>query len=656
MGENRDGETIVARETDSARSAPLPPGASRAAQIREQLDRILSSPGFQGANRRVRLLRYLVERTLEDQCDSLKESVIATEVFDRAPDYDPQVDSVVRVEVGRLRSRLAEYYGQAGQDERVRIEIPKGGYRPVFVFRDADTAPEARAEPQLEPSLAPVEETAGATPRRRRNWILALAGGLAIALLAGAVWRMRPLPATPASIAVLPFLNLSGDPAYEYLGDGISEEVTEALAQSSGLRVVARTSAFQYKGKSVDVREIGRNLGAGAILEGSIARRGEDLHVVAQLIRSRDGYHLWSQTYDGAVAELPAVEERITRAIGEQLHPSDSSVARAAAMQGALTAKDPEAHDLYLRAAYEFSLRTADSTRHAIELATEATQKDRSYAQPYVLMAASESQLTTLLVQTPHAAADRARQDVTKALDLDPGNHSAHAQKAMLDYIDRWDWPQAEREFRLALAEGSHGSAENLYGWCLMTRGRFPEARRHLQVAAELDPLSLGPQLNQVEELIFEARFEEAKRKDEEILRIAPGSFVGLALASSIAFSQRDCLAATLWSQKLLRDNPQVPFAHFNEMAADLICGRQQQADRELEDILNGRLPGYISPYPLASLYAERRDADRAVSYLKKSADLREPTILYMKIDRRFDKIRQDPRIVAIQRQIGLLD
>src|SRR5580704_3762383 len=130
------------RTVEPGKSVPSLPDSLRAAEIRAQLDRILADFATSGANRRSRLLRYLVEQTLEDRTDSLKESVIATEVFDRAPGYDPQIDSVVRVEVGRLRARLAEYYEKAGADAPVRIEIPRGAYRPAFIFRES-AAPEA---------------------------------------------------------------------------------------------------------------------------------------------------------------------------------------------------------------------------------------------------------------------------------------------------------------------------------------------------------------------------------------------------------------------------------------------------------------------------------------------------------------------------------
>ena len=623
---------------ESGNSAPPVPDALRAAEVREQLDRILSDSAFSGANRRSRLLRYLVEQTLEDHPESLKESVIATEVFDRSPDYDPQIDSVVRVEVGRLRDRLAKYYDNAGPEEPVRIEIPRGGYRPVFVFR------ESVAEAIVSPP--PVE------PRKSKTPVTVVAAVVIVALAGWAVWRMRPsVTTTPAAVAVLPFLNLSGDASDEYLGDGISEELTETLAEFNDLRVVSRTSSFQYKGKSVDVREIGRNLRATAVIEGSIVRRGAQFRVIAQLIRSSDGYHLWSHTYEATLADLPTVEAGIARATREKLAPS-SPVAK-----DVYTTHSPEAHDLYMRAAYELNLRTEASTRQAIALASQATERDPSFAQPYVLMAAGESQLNTLQAQAPHAGAERSLLNIEKALALDPANSGAHAQRALIAYTDQWDWPKADSEFRLALAAGSHGSAENLYGWSLMTRGRFPEARTHLQIAAELDPLSLGPPLNQVSELMNERNYPAANRKVEEILRTAPTNFLALYMSTNIAYWQRDCSAATTSSRKLLDAYPEAYATRISARAADAACGRPiDNQENAATDILRKHPSAYISPYSVAATYALGNDADRAMSYLQKSADLREPVLMVLKVDRAFDSIRQDPRFIALERKLGLLD
>jgi adenylate cyclase len=262
--------------------------------------------------------------------------------------------------------------------------------------------------------------------------------------------------------------------------------------------------------------------------------------------------------------------------------------------------------------------------------------------------------LTQLQAASPREGAERARQYIAKALELDPANSSARAQKALLAYTDQWDWPQAEREFKLALAAGSHGSAENLYGWCLITRGRFEEARRRLQVAAELDPLSLGPQLNQAEELMVERHYPEATQRVEQILRTAPTNPVALGLATLLGYWQGDCAAATAPSRKLVDLYPKASGVRLSVLIADSACGKNADAPA-LEELL--RHPsGYLSPYSVAGTYAVRGDAENAMHYLQQSAEVREPTLLMIKFDPAFDKVRTDPRFVALERRLGLLE
>jgi Tfp pilus assembly protein PilF len=309
-----------------------------------------------------------------------------------------------------------------------------------------------------------------------------------------------------------------------------------------------------------------------------------------------------------------------------------------------------------MRAVYELNRHTEDSTRQAMNLARQAAARDPSFAQPYVLLASGEAQLNTLSAQDPHAGSARAQEYVAKALALDPGNSAAHAQKAIMAYTELWDWPQAEREFQTTLASGSHGSAENLYGWCLMTRGRFEESRRHLQLAAELDPLSLGPLLNQVEELAAERKYPEARTKVELVLQRAPLNPVALALGSSIAIWQQDCSAATAWSHKLVDTYPHSTMGLLTVLGAGVICGHPSEGTDSFAKLLRERQSGFTSPYSLAAAYAVGNHPGEALYYLELSAKLREPVLLMLKVDRAFDKIRTDPALISLERRIGLLE
>jgi hypothetical protein len=169
-----------------------------------------------------------------------------------------------------------------------------------------------------------------------------------------------------------------------------------------------------------------------------------------------------------------------------------------------------------------------------------------------------------------------------------------------------------------------------------------------------LDPLSLGPQLNQVEEMLAEQNYLEARRKVDQILADSPTNFVALSLGASVAINQKDCAALTAFSGKLLATYPQAPSAHLTSLGAEAYCGHPERVDSELAEIESGHPPGYVSPYTLALIYAVRDDPDRAIAYLQKSADLREATLLMIKVERAFDRVRQDPRFVALERQLGL--
>ena len=393
--------------------------------IRKELDRVLGSQAFSSADRRARLLRFLVEERLSERAGSLKEAVIAMEVFDRG-DYDPALDSIVRVEMGRLRSRLTEYYSQAGRNSRVRIEIPKGSYEPTFVFSGGERIDHA--------------------PQRSRAR-LAIAAAIVVLLAAFAVWRLRtPNRPSPATIAVLPFLNLSGDPAKEYLGDSLTDELTETLAESKDLRVVARTSAFEFKGKGEERPPDRPRPQRQRILEGSISVRDGRFLVVVQLIRSADGYHLWSRTYEATASELARVETEVADSAEQALAPAHPGV-----QAKPVASPSPAAHDLYMRAIYQIQLHTADSLREGLGLAQEAVRIDPQYVRAYFAIARAETMLSAIGVISGREGAELGRAAAKKALELDPGYSDAHAYMAHSMYVYDWNWPEAEKEYALAL-------------------------------------------------------------------------------------------------------------------------------------------------------------------------------------------------------------
>jgi serine/threonine-protein kinase len=243
-----------------------------AAAVRGQLEKLLASDAFARADRMSRFLRFIVEETLQGRGSQLKEYLIGLEVFDRNGSYDPRTDPVVRGEARRLRSKLIEYYEQQGRGDPVRIHLPKGSYAAMFEIDTTATTDEA-------------------PPIARRG------------------------PAHSKSIAVLPFLNLSPNPQNQYFSDGLTEEIIHVLGKVSGMRVVARTSAFQYKGTVYDVRQIGEQLHVRTLLEGSVRKSGKRLRVTARLVDAVNGYYVWSETYDRNVVDIFAAQEELSCAI-----------------------------------------------------------------------------------------------------------------------------------------------------------------------------------------------------------------------------------------------------------------------------------------------------------------------------------------------------
>lgn len=267
--------------------------------VQRSLERLLGSTQFRGAHRLAEFLRFIVRETLDGKSEDLKETVIAEHVFGRRPDFDPRLDSVVRVEATNLRKRLREYYLEEGAGDEVRIEVPRGGYVPVFL-----------------PGEPRTPEQPGA--RRRYLWIAAaVVAGVPLVILHYTIWRDRQQP--PASVAVMGFMNLSTSEEDARIGEELAVDLATMLAQVPGLRVVSRTSALPSRGANRDARKVGRRLGVASVLEGSLRREGEGFRVTVKLVSARSGYHLWSGSFDRDPAGMNCLPEEIAREVTRAL-------------------------------------------------------------------------------------------------------------------------------------------------------------------------------------------------------------------------------------------------------------------------------------------------------------------------------------------------
>ncbi len=617
---------------------------SRSREIRAYLARLLATPQFAASSRRGQLLQFLVQHTLAGDADKINEYAIGLEVFDRPSSFDPRIESVVRTEFSRLRKRLKDYYAEEGRRDPIAIDFPPRSYVATFEFRDKVTVPEPAGAPQLVPPPS--------QPARSRSRLALIVVPILLAIAAGIMlWKQHLPPAALKqpinAIVVLPFEDYSPDHQDEYIADGMTEELTNDLAQWRDLRVVARTSAFAFKGKGEDVRAIGHQLGVDAVLEGSFTRQGDQVRITAQLNRTADGYHLWSHSYETQSDNLLALQEQvansITAAIQQVRGGSPPPIREPTA--------NPQAHDLYLQGEYQLYLDTPASVTRSIDLFDQAVDIDPTFARAWLGIGRAELIATSLTAVTHQESIPRIRQTAQKALELDPTLGEAHTLLADVAYIWDWNWPQAEAEFRRALELGAGSEARARYAWALTTRGQFSEAHSQFHLAAEQDPLAVVPPFDEFFAYNFERNVPGQKQVLRRMLQLHPNFLGAHALTVVMTVEQHDCATARTEADWLLKTYPTLPATQSTLAYAAACMGDKPETLRRIARMTTLHAPAY----QLAIAYALLHDTDNAIAQLSKSAGAHEGQILYLRYDPFFDEIRSDPRYTAIEHRVGLL-
>jgi adenylate cyclase len=386
------------------------------------------------------------------------------------------------------------------------------------------TTPPALEPPRPRRSQETVARPETSRPRvRQRLWIGVVAGcvffaGVWFALggrgaASGAAGQAGE---PPRSVAVLPFFNIGGDSTGDYFSDGVTEEILHALTQVPDLRVAARTSAFQFKGKQADVREVGRQLDVEAVLEGSIQREGERVRITVQLVDARSGYHLWSGKFDRAVADLFVVEDEISRNIADTLKVSLGLAARPVSGTG-----DVKAHDLYFRGLSLLAQRGA-SLPQSIAHFESALARDSTFAPAWAGLAAANELLPAFYLSSYAEALPKAERAARRALALDSTLGAANTVLANI-HRDRLEWAEAERSYHraLALAPNDPETVEQ-YGQFLFWTGQHESALRWLERARRLDPLAPIPPATCATALLFTHQYDSAAAMLRQASELGP--------------------------------------------------------------------------------------------------------------------------------------
>ncbi|MGB2768757.1 MAG: protein kinase [Candidatus Zixiibacteriota bacterium] len=469
------------------------------------------------------------------------------------------------------------------------------------------------------------------------------------------VARTQALP----SIAVLPFANLSADKEQEYFCDGMAEEIINALAQVEGLHVVARTSAFSFRDKKADVREIGRRLNVGAVLEGSVRKAGAKLRISAQLVNVADGYHLWSERYDRDIGgsccpeDIFCIQDEISLAIVGKL--------KVKLLGGEKTkilkrhTQDLDAYNLYLKGRYFWDKRTEESLNKSIECFNQAVEKDPEYALAHAGLADSYITLQDYSLLSPKPLLQKAKEAALKALEVDPTLAEAHNSLAQVLFRE-WDWEGGESEHKRAIElNPNYASARHWYALLLTYAARFDEAIAEMKKAWELDPLSLIINRNLGLVLYFARRYDKAVEQLQRTLEMDP-SFSLAHAALGQAYLQKSMYQEALvelQKESELRGGLDAVVEVWKGIALVKV-GKRSEAYGILDDLLKRAKRAYVSPVLLACLYFALGEKDKGFERLDEAHRERDSRLLETKVLPEFDGVRSDPRFKELLKKVGL--
>jgi serine/threonine-protein kinase len=536
-------------------------------------------------------------------------------VFGRNESFDPRVDAIVRVEAGRLRTKLAQYYDTEGHNDPLLIQVHKGSYAPVF--RERSSMPHQIAE-----TVARGFEPA--TNNERNDGL--------------------------TSIVVLPFVNLSADPDNEYFSDGLTEEVITGLTRIRGLRVIARSTAFRYKGQAQDIRRVGVELNVSAALEGSVRRIGDRLRITAQLIDARNCFHLWSHTYEREMKDIFAIQQDIAEAIEGMVRGELPAVRPSREINDSSSAK---AYDLYLRAMYFEGKRTMEGLSKELEQLQLAADLDPRSAPISARLANSYTLRAVYGLEPPKIAMKRAGDAASRALEIDNTLAQAHAAKGLVSALYDWDWSAAGVNFRRAL-ELNPGVPEIHHCYAvfyLSPLGKTEEALWHIQQAKHLDPMSLILQAAECAVLVWGRQYEAATAKGKKTVELEPNYFLGHLYLSWAYLGQgmpTESIKAAEEAVRLSAESPPALAALGNSYA---LAGQMDKA-RGLIERMKQR--SYIPSAYISSVYASMGEIDEAFHWLTQAERERSPALFSLRIGLWDRRLRSDPRFDALVRIVGL--
>lgn len=516
--------------------------------------------------------------------------------------------------------------------------------------------PETPGKCSTEREGASAKSTSRATSNRV---LIAGAALLVIAVVVGAlafprtkIWRNASAPLTGQTIAVLPFENASDDPNAEYLAEGISEALINSLTELQQLRVIARATAFRYKGKDADPRRVGRELKVVAVLTGKVRQMQDALSVQVDLVDATTGAQLWGQAYDRKISDVIAVKQAIAREVTEKL-----KLKMSGEDQRRLVKRDTsnaEAYQYYLRGRYFWNKRTPDGIKQAIEQFQQAVERDPNFALGYTGLADSYLLLEQYTGAPSSDVLPKARAEADRALQIDDSLAEAHTSSAGIHQF-MWHWDQAEEGFRRAIAlNPNYPTAHHWFSLCLSVKGQVDNALREIKRAQELDPLSPIIGANVAIVLLLKNDIDAAIEQCQKIIELNPNHPAGYDWLGQACLKQRRYPEAIALREKVVemsqRSTGQLALLGY----LYAVAGRRTDALGILRDLEEKYAKREALGQSVAIIYDGLGDSDQAIAWLEKDFQQHSAELQYITNRPQFEHLRRDPRVADLLRRMGL--
>lgn len=623
-----------------------------AQEIEDGLRRILNSKVFAMAQRSREFLRYVVERSLTDAPPPLKEFAIAMDVFARSHDYDPAIDATVRVEAGRLRSRLREYYDDEGKDDSVIIDIPKGGYFPAFTFREgkAGATKEVRR----------IEEQAGSVetkPERRVRLSLsrwAVAGLVLLVLVAAGLWQWRlsrkqilsdPGSGQQIALAVLPFANETGDKANDYLADGLTDNLIRQLSEIPPLKVMSRGAVYRFRSSTDKAMSVGRSLHVNSVLTGEIRQASGKLIVDTELSRMADGSIIESRQYLPEGDDLRPVQASITR---DLIHGLKIELdARQSAHVLRPVSSSIEAYQEMVRGETALRGNSPMEIHDAIGHFEQAVKLDPKFTIAWADMAEAHM-LLGIYFEDPRRHMPQASEYATRALQLDPEYGEAHGILGLVKLLYDWDYAAAASELASFKNEESALTALSCTAHLMSQTGRTRDADERVHQMLDYDPQSaqLIGELGCID--YYRGDYENAMVHYREAVARDPHSPVpywGLGKTLSLQGKYGEAVKTIRQFKTANGFEPHLLTAEIGYALGRE--GKMSEAQQEIAELREQSKSTFVDPYLVSLIYLGMRDEKDTLQWLNRAYVVRSPFLISISTEPKWKSMIERPSLQA---------